>query len=871
MASDVAATSLAFVLFSLFVFVPGYVLSWCLDLLGFRSRTLPARFVISVPVSIAAFPVLTYLAWHWSANAVLVLFGACWLAFCVLFFVRWRRTVLSRRTVILCGIVAGWVVLGMFLLIDLQIKNRLYFPTVSYDYMLRSAITSSITRSGVPPNNPYFFPGQPFPLRYHYFWYLPCSLVDRLGGSLVSARHAIIAGTLWCGIGLMAMVPLYLRFFQPKGAMNLEKRTIIGIALLGVTGLDLIPTAMLSVLRGGVVETIEWWNAQVTAWITAVLWVPHHVAALIACLTGLLVIYHSLHRRDASRIKHAMAAVAGGVMFASAIGLSSYVTLAFAAALGILVLVLLLKRYSSEAAILASSGIVAVAVAVPYLMELSGGSGRSPSGGGAGGGASAGPLFQLTVRPFTIADRIVQTSWPDQSWLVPVTNLVLLPVNYFLELGLFSMVGVVMFRKLRRTEHLHLADLSAFVMAATSILICTFLRSSVITNNDLGWRGFLIAQFFLLIWAAELWDEGFFAAHAKTALIAIFLLFGIGGTVYEISMVRFYTLISDDFAIPRDEWFPADHHLGERTFAMRELYEQLQRKLPGTATLQHNPNQPLGDVFHGLYADRQAVVETPGCGVVFGGDSNRCNTVMPAIAKIFENPEKLDWRGIEASCRDLSIDALVVKDTDAVWADQQNWVWTQRPLVANHYARAFLCGNVSFIRSWPPGSQRSRGVSSAPIPEGAAGGERAPQSRWTPGRKTRARKNTLRLPPRIQRARVTPIPPSTASAIGMDGCGAQKREAHSSPPRVLPFGPAATQRPVPTYAERKRAEASGAVSFGVAAPHRSPQNSSLSHSGRGRRGCLFGSVRDPARKQSPHGVPAYRWQAEAESRRFHLA
>ncbi len=41
-------------------------------------------------------------------------------------------------------------------------------------------------------------------------------------------------------------------------------------------------------------------------------------------------------------------------------------------------------------------------------------------------------------------------------------------------------------------------------MALVSILVCTFLRSGVIANNDLGWRGFLIAQFVLLIRGAQL-------------------------------------------------------------------------------------------------------------------------------------------------------------------------------------------------------------------------------------------------------------------------------------------------------------------------------------------------------------------------------
>ena len=153
-----------------------------------------------------------------------------------------------------------------------------------------------------------------------------------------------------------------------------------------------------------------------------------------------------------------------------------------------------------------------------------------------------------------------------------------MPLHYFLELGLFSMVGVVMVRRLRNRERVGLAEFSALAIALTSVLVCTFLRSSVISNNDLGWRGFLVAQFILLIWAADLWDDGFFAAHARQGLVATLLMFGVAGTVYEVSMIRFYPLISDSFDVPRDTWFPADHHLGERTRALRELYRGASRK-----------------------------------------------------------------------------------------------------------------------------------------------------------------------------------------------------------------------------------------------------------------------------------------------------
>jgi len=34
----------------------------------------------------------------------------------------------------------------------------------------------------------------------------------------------------------------------------------------------------------------------------------------------------------------------------------------------------------------------------------------------------------------------------------------------------------------------------------------------------------------------------------------------------------------------------------------------------------------------------------------------------------------------------------VAKDTYKVWADKKSWVWKKQPILANRYARTFLCG-----------------------------------------------------------------------------------------------------------------------------------------------------------------------------------
>lgn len=686
MLSDLIGVSAAFFLFPLFLFIPGYVCGWLLDAFGFRQRSLLARFAASVALSVGISPILAYLSWHWSILTVWAVFGAMWIGFIGLFFHERRmwlsRHVVAKRRVAFIAIVAGWIVLGTFLLIDLQFKDRLYFPLVAYDYTLRTAITASITRSGVPPNNPYFFPGRAFALRYHYFWFILCSLVNQIGGNLISARQAMIAGTVWCGIGLMAVIPLYLRFFQPKGPVNLDRRMLIGVGLLSVTGLNILIVAIFDVFSRNLLQT----NTAVLPWTGELMWAPHQVASLIACLTGFLLIRYRRDRQDMRA--NAVTTVAAGIVFASAAGLSVYVTFVFAVFLAVWVAVTIIRRQFRESGIICAAGVVALALCLPYTFELLGGHSNQS--------ASGGPFLQFTIRSFPITESLISSSHPAQGWLIPVANALFLPLNYFLELGFFFLIGFRQLRKMRATESFfgH-RELCGFAMAATSVLVCTFLRSSVITYNDLGIRGFMVAQFVLLIWGAELLDEGPLRRKANRTgnkLLVAALVLGITGTAYDLCILRWFPIIADVTDIPRHKWLSPDQELGSRTYALRQLYEDLKVKLPQTAVLQHNPDIEPGDLPYGLYADRQVAAETLSCGVVFGGVTTLCREIIGPIRDFFEKPGAVAADRVERVCKDLSINALIVKDTDPVWADSNSWVWKQQPLITNRYARAFVCG-----------------------------------------------------------------------------------------------------------------------------------------------------------------------------------
>jgi hypothetical protein len=158
-------------------------------------------------------------------------------------------------------------------------------------------------------------------------------------------------------------------------------------------------------------------------------------------------------------------------------------------------------------------------------------------------------------------------------------------------------------------------------------------------------------------------------------------------------MLLFFPFISDRFPIPKYAFLAMDQNLGKRTYAVRQVYEGLKRVLPDNAVVQHNPNSSPGDLPYGLYADRQAAADTAECGVVFGGDTKLCSGIIPQLNRLFQQPGAIQENEVDSICQRLSIDALIVKDTDTVWADKGSWVWKKSPYIANDYARGFLCGS----------------------------------------------------------------------------------------------------------------------------------------------------------------------------------
>ena len=683
MLADLEGSAAAICLFALFALVPGFAVAWLTDLFEFRRRTPAFRVALSIPLSIALCPAGTYLAGRFgSMAAVWAIYGISWIYALVIAARHFRGGAwLPAKSWVVFAILGTWAVIVLFSLIDLQVGARDWFPSAAFDYSIRAQFINSVGATGIPPANPFFLPGHTVPLRYHYFWLMLCALVSLAGGPLVTARHAWIGGSVWAGAGLMSLVALYFRLFLYRGAATFRRRAITGILLLTVTGLDVVPTAGLWVLQArgmhAVLPAMEWWNEQIGGFLYTGLWSSHYLCGICACMLAFLMLWDT---EAASGRRRACLAGLAGVAIASAAGISIYICFVFAVFLCLWTANALRAGRLREVGTLAASGAIGLVLSLPYLLSLRG------SGGG-------GPPLQAWVRPFQPLDALFRVQASSGPWVLAAANGLALPLNYFLELGFFFFAALLWWKKHRRSgEPFTRAESAIGLLILSTVLICTFLRSSVIGNNDLGWRGFLLAQFGLLLLSVDvLSDWKGFATRGERAFLVGLLVIGALGSAYEIAINRFYAPLADRGTVNTLSWIADDHHAGERTYAAREAAEWADRQTGRGAVVQFNPHVAVQDTAAYLYSSRRMVAGDDHCLSVFGGDPSQCAPLIATLNQIYPLAGQAAVSSLDNFCRALPIDFVAASDTDPEWNDRASWVWTARPDFANRYVRMFRC------------------------------------------------------------------------------------------------------------------------------------------------------------------------------------
>ncbi|WP_234831918.1 hypothetical protein [Sphingobium yanoikuyae] len=534
----------------------------------------------------------------------------------------------------------GWrlavpMVLLWFILIVIQFADyvtsdgMLNQSLLEFDLVKHAAVTSAIAHQGVPFADPFF--ARPGFAGYYYYFYLLPAAIHWAGEPFVSARMAFAAAAFWTGIAVPALL---WQISSEAGLITAERgRRFMRLTLLFcfVSGTDLLWMGYRYLWSGNLESRSDWWSTEVTFVLHSIVWVPHHIVALIAAWISMLLLVQA---RQLPKIGRYMIAVLAGLGIATCFGSSVWIMLTIAPVLAGWGLISLRK---GDITILIA-GMVALLAAIYQIHDLI-----------VARHDNALPIA-LTIRPFTfILPR-------EGSWAL--LHLLALPLNYAMEFGIFAW-GSILYRHTRKEWPRQPVQILLLASAMVSLLIASFLKSTII-NNDLGWRSIWFAQLAAIIWTtASLHDQPRPIAD-RPFTFKLLLALGIAAVLWDIAGVR---LIRPPYAptSPSHELF----RLRSDNLDQRRIYEWAARHLPANAVIQHNPALFQRSFNFGLYGRQPTGVADKEANL-FGASMDDVSLRIATIAPIFSRalPQAEIRRRAEAS----GVDYLMIAAVDPVWS-----------------------------------------------------------------------------------------------------------------------------------------------------------------------------------------------------------
>ena len=685
--------------------------AWFTDLHDFRQRSIVDRLFWSVPLSVAVSTIASVLIGKAFSLMVVVAFfltsTGLFLGTVVAEHFQLRRSGKKRRTgwspfggtAMLLGVL--WVALAILSLIDLQSDHQLFMSLTIFDHGPRVNWTESILRTGIPPANPLYLYGQPASMRYYYFWNVICAAVARM--SRLPVRAVYVAGCVWGGFILAAIIGLYLKYFLAVGD-RLRKQFITTVSLLAVSGYGSIVILWKTIYRHGGLPGAPWTTDPLNSWYDSLVYVPHHLSSMVCCMLAFLLAWiegeNDTHKRVACVAFISLA-------LASSFGLSIYVSFAFF----LLVLVWALWQVAVEhvfqpALLLAGGGGGAVVLLLPYLSEL-----RHDASAMHGGS-----MFSFAVRETFSADGILASGFMQPlahshpAVALNLGRLILLLPGLAVELGVF-LVALLIFLvpRWRCRRHLTKAEGSLLFIAVTIFLISSFIRSNVLDINDFGVRSALFLQFVILLMASEILTAWRVPGRAVAGTgstdglqcesptwirfsVRVAIVLGVITTIHQAIILRFTIPIANAVTHMRPVNDPVAANLPHNAYISAIGYAQLDAAIPRDAVVQYNPYSP--NVFWSqvdtVGIDHQSAIanDKPWCGSELGGDPSGCLAMATAIDSLFNGATAEQAR---ATCRSYKIGYLVSRNYDPVWQDKHSWVWTLKPVVSDPEFRALDC------------------------------------------------------------------------------------------------------------------------------------------------------------------------------------
>lgn len=713
---SMTAQQLGGALLAVLAFVPatvctGYLVAWFSNLHDFRQRSLVERAFWSIPLSFAVSPIAAVLIGKaLSLTAASLCFVLCAVASVVVIAQEHRE---NRRTgrrwnigfrphgATALTLAMLWVFIAALSLVDIQVGNRLWMNVAILDQCFRVEWIEAVLRTGIPPANPQYFFEHTADMHNYYFWYVLCAAVARMAH--LSARAVMVASSVWSGFLLASVTGLYLKYFLEVQS-RLRRQFLRAAALFLVTGLDLCFICWEIFIAHEVpAPDFEAWSKDgVISWLHTLLWAPHHLAGLMCCMFALLIAWLA-GRGGERRMALSVSLIAAAL--ASAFGISIYVTFAFfLVMLAWAVWQFAVERSPWPPLLMAAGGAGALVLLIPYFLELTHTTSAMHGGG----------PFALTVREMIPPDGLLALPvFARLAAIHPaeartVAKLLLLIPGYAIELGFYLFVLLIyLVSRWRGRVKLGPAQRTLVFIALAALPAMSFLRSSVLSVNDFGWRSALLLQYPLLLLATEVLTGWRFAEEKRDAelagtavprntprwirsVAALALVVGFFGTICQALSLRFAVPLAEAATGPSGDW--RFHAIPHGAYISAIGYSKLNAIIPQNAVVQFNPYQANSywTMMDMLNVNRQIAItgDQPWCGSELGGDPSGCVPMASALDVLFRGAPAAQAR---ATCSRFGIQYLVATAYDPAWKQADSWVWTLHPVVADAEFRALDC------------------------------------------------------------------------------------------------------------------------------------------------------------------------------------
>jgi hypothetical protein len=268
-------------------------------------------------------------------------------------------------------------------------------------------------------------------------------------------------------------------------------------------------------------------------------------------------------------------------------------------------------------------------------------------------------------------------------------RLLLLLPGLAMELGLYGAVLAMLLlaRRRRSPGPRDPARDTALFFAVCGLALTMFLSSSVITNNDFGYRAVMLPQFFLLLLTADLlgswWipgqPHGVIATPARRRWLHTLLALGVAGSVYGAFLLRAWLPIETPIVHNGFSRLPDD------AFQIREAFAALNRIAPRNAVVAFRPIDPEPDKGDAVmtgneFYQRMLVMDTGRqmlnaegkCAVHFGGDPAPCAAIQSAVIQLYASPAPSAEQA-RNFCHRFGVHYLTVSHRDPNWNTTTGW------------------------------------------------------------------------------------------------------------------------------------------------------------------------------------------------------